>query len=214
MVEQAEAVTGVRAATAADSGYHSAAALAGMEARDQTIVMPDPKEPKPDDRYAKEHFVYDAESDTYQCPEGKTLARAKTPVLRRKGTLPAIRYRAKRSDCLACPMLALCLQGKTKTPAHGRSITFTDEDERLRRHRAWMQQDEAQALYQTRKEWSEQPFGTMKGEMGFRQFLHRGIPKVTNEWHLVLTASNLRTLYGRWKRLPKDERFSLRVAAS
>lgn len=213
MVERAEAATGKRAKTAADPGYHSAAALAGMAERGQTIVMPDPKEPKPEDRYAKEFFVYDAERDTYQCPEGKPLVRAVTPVIRSEGKLPAIRYRAKRRDCLACPALARCVS-TAGTPAHGRSITITEEDERLRAHREWMKQEEAQALYRLRKEWSEQPFALVKTELGVRTFLHRGLVKVTNEWHLVLTAANLRTLYGRWKRLPADQRFSLRMPAA
>jgi Transposase DDE domain len=45
--------------------------------------------------------------------------------------------------------------------------------------------------YRLRKQIVEPVFGQIKQARGFRQFLLRGIDKVTNEWALICTAHNL-----------------------
>ena len=45
--------------------------------------------------------------------------------------------------------------------------------------------------YRLRKQIVEPVFGQIKQARGFRQFLLRGIEKVTAEWALVCTAHNL-----------------------
>jgi len=45
--------------------------------------------------------------------------------------------------------------------------------------------------YRLRKQIVEPVFGQVKQARGFRQFLLRGIEKVTNEWALICTAHNL-----------------------
>ena len=45
--------------------------------------------------------------------------------------------------------------------------------------------------YRLRKQVVEPVFGQIKQAMGFRQFLLRGLAKVTAEWQLVCTAHNL-----------------------
>jgi hypothetical protein len=46
-----------------------------------------------------------------------------------------------------------------------------------------------------RKSTDELVFGCIKGAMGFRQFLLRGIDKVRGEWALVCIAYNIRKLH-------------------
>ena len=48
---------------------------------------------------------------------------------------------------------------------------------------------------------AEPPFGFIKQGLGFRQFLLRGLEKVSGEWTLVTLAYNLRRLHdsGRWR---------------
>ena len=50
-------------------------------------------------------------------------------------------------------------------------------------------------LYKLRQQTVEPVFGIIKSAMGFRQFLLRGIDKVSTEWKLVGLAYNLRRLH-------------------
>ena len=45
--------------------------------------------------------------------------------------------------------------------------------------------------YRLRKQIVEPVFGQIKAARGFRQFLMRGIEKVTAEWAMICTAHNL-----------------------
>lgn len=48
--------------------------------------------------------------------------------------------------------------------------------------------------YRLRKQVVEPVFGQLKAALGFRQFLLRGLQKVSHEWRLLCTAHNLRKL--------------------
>jgi transposase len=61
------------------------------------------------------------------------------------------------------------------------------------RHR--LKTAEGKTLYKLRQQTVEPVFGIIKSAMGFRQFLLRGIRKVTTEWTLVCLAYNLRRLH-------------------
>jgi transposase len=50
-------------------------------------------------------------------------------------------------------------------------------------------------IYRLRKQTVEPVFGIVKQVMGFRQFLLRGVEKVSGEWKLVATAYNFKRLY-------------------
>ncbi len=52
-----------------------------------------------------------------------------------------------------------------------------------------------QRLYRLRKQTVEPVFGIIKQAMGFRQFLLRGIEKVSMEWTLLCLAFNVRRLF-------------------
>jgi hypothetical protein len=51
------------------------------------------------------------------------------------------------------------------------------------------------ALYKLRQQTVEPVFGIIKGVLGFRQFLLRGVKKVGLEWELVCLAYNFRRLH-------------------
>ena len=51
------------------------------------------------------------------------------------------------------------------------------------------------ALYKLRQQTVEPVFGIIKSAMGFRQFLLRGVNKVSLEWELVCLAYNMRRLH-------------------
>jgi len=69
------------------------------------------KSQRNDGTFSRDDFTYDYVSDTYRCPAGKTLQH-----YRRRFTMPrtgaphgnALRYRASKRDCDACPLKPRC----------------------------------------------------------------------------------------------------------
>jgi len=55
--------------------------------------------------------------------------------------------------------------------------------------------EEGRAIYGKRACTAEPTFGIIKQGMGFRQFLLRGLKKVSGEWNLVCLAYNLKRLH-------------------
>ena len=72
-------------------------------------------------------------------------------------------------------------------------------DVALRRHRAWMETEEAKQAYGLRKQLVEPVFGIIKEQLGARRFLLRGLANVKAEWTVLATAFNLRTLWKAWR---------------
>ena len=60
---------------------------------------------------------------------------------------------------------------------------------------AKLRTEEGRKMYRRRACTVEPVFGIIKAAMGFRQFLLRGLRKVTGEWSLVCLAYNLRRLH-------------------
>jgi len=60
---------------------------------------------------------------------------------------------------------------------------------------AKIRSEEGRRIYAKRKSTVEPTFGIIKAPMGFRQFLLRGMEKVSSEWTLVCTAYNLKRLW-------------------
>jgi transposase len=60
--------------------------------------------------------------------------------------------------------------------------------------KARLEQDDAKALYQRRKQTVEPVFGIIKSAMGFRRFHLRGLAKVASEWTLVTLAYNCKRM--------------------
>ena len=190
MLERAEEMTGVKAPlTLADAGYHSAAALQECADRSQQMAMPEPPRGKATDHpYHKDRFLYDADSDTYKCPQGQVLrfVNGQYP----EGSKRSM-YQAPKRICRACPVLAEC----TTNRARRRRLVIGPHDVVLRRHRAWMATKDAELAFKRRKYLIEPVFGIIKEQQGVRRFLLRGIGNVAAEWSLLATAFNLRTLW-------------------
>lgn len=71
----------------------------------------------------------------------------------------------------------------------------TYSDKRLLSMQQKMKTDEARGRYAKRKQTVEPVFGIIKSAMGFRQFLLRGLEKVSLEWSLVCLAYNMKHLH-------------------
>ncbi len=119
-------------------------------------------------------FVYEAGSDTYTCPAGKTLHHES----KAKGSGKTVHsYRAPAADCLACPFKARCCP---KT-ANGRSVCRSEDHPAVAAFMTKMQTDEAKAIYRQRGPIAEFPNLWIKAKIGLRQFRLRGLRKVGME---------------------------------
>ena len=198
MLERAEEITGVKVPlTLADGGYHSAAALQECADRGQLMVMPEPPRGKATDHpYHKDRFGYDADSDTYKCPQGQVLRFVSGQYP--KGSKRRM-YQAPKRICRACPVVAEC----TTNSSRRRRLIIGPHDMVLRRHRAWMATKDAEFALKRRKHLIEPVFGIIKEQQGVRRFLLRGIGNVAAEWNLLATAFNLRTLWRIWRSRPR-----------
>jgi transposase len=65
-----------------------------------------------------------------------------------------------------------------------------------------MKTEEAKKIYKQRNQVIEPAIGNYKENLGFREFLTRGIRSVRNEFNLVCTAVNLKKI---WIYLNKNE---------
>jgi transposase len=195
MLDRVAATTGRGVTTVlTDGGYHDGATVTACAERGQRVVMPEAQQQALADPYHKDHFVYDATTDTYTCPEEQTLtfrgekARTARPVMRV--------YRGEVAVCRACPVFGVC----TKDHRQGRALEVGPHETAVRDHREWMATEEAKTLYRQRKALIEPVFGVLKEELGARRFLLRGVANVRAEWTLLATAFNLRTCVRLWQR--------------
>ena len=155
---------------------------------------------KHDGKLDRASFVYDAWADCYYCPMGRRLDFAGVQDKQRKGGI----YRLYRgTGCAGCPLARECTAAKG---GKGRTV-FRGEHEPLREAtEARMKTEEGRAIYARRRWTSETPFGVMKGWIGLRQFLLRGLEKVKTEWLWACTAYNV------WKLAREVARMRVRFA--
>lgn len=195
MIEQAADNVGQKddgdRVTLADAGYHSGSNLEECDLNRHQVLMPEAQESKRQHPYHKEHFSYNADSDSYLCPQGQELTYRN--ISRKKGYEARV-YRAKGTVCQGCPAFGTCTKDR-----HGRSIKVGPHEEILGRHRALMDTEEAKELYKLRKQLVEPVFGILKEQLRARRFLLRGLDNVRSEWALIASAFNMRSLYWVWK---------------
>lgn len=80
-------------------------------------------------------------------------------------------------------------------PEKNKRPTYMSQSAWGKAMKAKLKTDQGRALYKLRKQTVEPVFGIIKQAMGFRQFLLRGIKKVSGEWDLVCLAYNLKRLH-------------------
>ncbi len=174
----------------ADAKYSSVADVKKMDS-EINIVVPSLKQAQEDkglhpiQPFDKKHFVYDAHTDEYVCPEGKHLKfRNFTPEEHKI-------YQAPGSECRACPHFGDPDSGHCTQSSMGRRITRLKDEEFKERLEANYLRPENQVLYKLRKEKIEHPFGHMKRNLGAGQFMLRGKAKVDAEASILATCFDL-----------------------
>ncbi|MCB0535592.1 MAG: IS1182 family transposase [Saprospiraceae bacterium] len=181
----------------ADKGYHNAAELAYLQENNiETYVAERDQsgsQPKAEG-FRKDNFEYDAELDSYTCPQGKQLTTNGTLYSKpnaRGGTAYRFkRYTSSYTVCWACPKRDQCLSDTAKKYRHGRYLERNEHQEALDNNRQNLKKDPD--LYKQRQAIVEHPFGTIKRSWGDTYTLLKGKEKVNGEWALIHLCYNLR----------------------
>jgi transposase len=141
--------------------------------------------------YHSSRFIYDAQTNSYLCPQGKILS---YEGKEQRHLQVSYRYRAKRLDCEGCPMKSQCCPGNRVV---GRSVHRSEELAQVAEFRHKMQSEEARAIYKTRAQIAETPNLWIKEKFKLRQFSVRGLAKVGMEALWACLTYNIRV----WMRL-------------
>jgi transposase len=196
MLDEAQAMTGRSAqVVATDTGYFSMIGIAHAQELGIEAYVPERRATRKDgptkNPYHKEHFVYDAVSDTFTCPLGQFLTYYADE--QRQGRKVRV---FKCHTCSGCPAQA---SGEcTKSP--GRRITLYGHEVVLKVHAAKMQTEEARTILRQRSAIVEPVFAIFREQLGLVRFLVRGLENVKAEWRLLAIAHNLRKLWKLWWR--------------
>lgn len=144
-----------------------------------------------EDPYRKENFKYDAQTDTYECPEKQLLRYThKREDVTKNGFVANVKI-YKASGCVSCSRRDAC----TKSKEGNRMITVNNQLDIYKKiARANLQSPKGIELRKRRPVEIESCFGDIKHNMGFRRFHLRGLRKVQTEITIVSMAHNLRKL--------------------
>lgn len=179
-----------------DAGYHSKRVLEAAEQHEIELLCPEgqsqgeswTKQSKK--QYQKSQFEYDAQRDSYRCPQGEELTR----FSEYKGNE---RYQGyvlyATSACVQCAQRCHC----TKSP-QGRRIKRYKEDEAKEQLRQKMEEPENRQRYRKRQGMVEPVFSHLKCRQGLRRFRRKGLKAVRCEFALHAMAYNLSRAVALW----------------
>jgi transposase len=170
---------------AADTGYGSAEML-GWLVEEQGIEPHIPvwdKSGRKDGTFSRSDFNYDARTDAYTCPAGKSLTTRGTVV-----NDDLVLYRASKADCTGCDLKSRCCP---KEPV--RKIPRSIHEAARDRARAI---SKTEAYLQSRRERKkvEMLFAHLKRILRLDRLRLRGPNGARDEFLLAATAQNLRKL--------------------
>lgn len=179
----------------ADGGYVSRKNIIEMESRHVDFIAPQCDEAaKGKNNYATHgissdyeasRFMYEASTNSYRCPQGKTLALDARCEDELKITH---KYCAKPDDCFNCVAKGQCCPGNRKS---GRTLHRIEELPAVNRFREKMQTESAQQTYRIRSQIAETPNLWIKAKFKLRQFYVRGFKKAGMETLWVCMAYNI-----------------------
>lgn len=205
-MDRVEASMGSQPAQAVvDGGYTKKENIVGMAEREIDLIGSLEHEEKNRqarqrrqgyaDAYAPSKFVYDADTDTYRCPEGCLLrhrGQRRMPGKTEHG------YAARESDCKPCPHKQECAPNNPRQ----RNLVRIVDDPEVVAFRQKMQTEDAKLIYRTRGEISEFPNAWIKEKLGLRRFHVFGKTKAQTELLWAVFTYNAQ----RWIRLCWNER--------
>ena len=196
MIEQTESNTQEKVKeVAADCGYGSYANYEYLEQREIDGYVPDSnfqqyksgEYEKEENRYHYTNFEYDGATDSYVCPEGKRLAYWKTRTNKTESRQWNHKV-YKGTECGACQKRSLCTKAKV------RELLIDIREPLLQKMREKLLSDDGKTKYFMRHYIIEPIFGHLKFNVGYRNFLLRGLEKVRAEFKLMCIGWNLKKM--------------------
>jgi transposase len=149
------------------------------------------KSQRSDGTFSRDDFSYDQASDTYRCPAAKTLWRYRRPfTVPRSGPIKnnAVRYRASKHDCDACPFKPRCCPN---APARNVPRSIYEGARDLARDIA---KTKAYQASRCQRKKVEMLFAHLKRILKLDRLRLRGPNGARDEFPLAATAQNLRKL--------------------
>jgi transposase len=193
MAARAKSILGHDGFTALlDKGYHTGSEISRChEMNIETLVaVPSLSTQAPDPAYNIDQFIYNANTNTYQCPQGNILY-TNGSWYDKGGDHKIRQYKTKA--CKHCPDRDHCTKAK-----NGRMIERSEFTEAVQRNKNAIENN--RELYKKRQEIVEHPFGTIKRQWGFDYTLMKGKKKVDGEVGLIFIAylfTRMRSILGK-----------------
>jgi hypothetical protein len=143
------------------------------------------------DMFKTDNWEYNKQEKYYVCPNGKRLM---FKDIRKKKTYAGYPITLERYECESC---TYCRLKKHCTKAKGnRSIERNERWLHLKQKaRRVLEDEQYRELRKQRSVEVETVFGQIKGNLGYRRFLLRGIFKVSTEWGLLALGYNLKQIF-------------------
>ena len=138
--------------------------------------------------YHKDHFKYDEDEDTYECPEGKPLEFQKDTVTKGK---KSSHYACQLKDCVSCSENEKCITTKSDRKKGYRTIADDGFNLYRKEMREKMQELDSKEIYKKRSSEVEPVFGQIKWNRKINRFSLRGLEKVRTEMVWIAIAHNL-----------------------
>lgn len=178
-----------------DAGYAAIAVFEWMVAEGIDLLCPTGKATTEENwektdqggRFAKGAFRYEAVSDEYRCPAGRTLQYVDSGENPRGGRYRRYRGRA----CAGCELRSRCT-----TDRHGRTVKRYDGEEVKEAMVAVLAQPRARAKYRRRSVLAEPAFAELRERQGLKRFRRRGLTGVQVEFALHCIAFDLKKAVG------------------
>jgi transposase len=167
----------------ADRGYFKGEEILACDGASITTYLPRPQTSGNVKKgmFSKRDFIYHAEDDEYECPDGERLTwRFETEE--KEQTV----HKYWSSACTHCSVKSLC------TTSNYRRITRWEYEEVIEELEARL--DHEPERMRARRETVEHPFGTIKSWMGYTHFQMKTLPRVSTEMSLHVLAYNMKRL--------------------
>jgi transposase len=189
MYEKVKKVTGKEPEeVSADCGYYSGENMLYIEEEEIDVYLPDQTFEKEASEgifeFDKSRFSYNEKEDTLTCPTGEKLVFKQN--YKQKGIQSRI-YVGER--CEVCGRRVECTRGKV------RHVKISDVDRLREKMRAKLLSEDGRSRYKKRFFTVEPVFGNLKKNLGYRDFLLRGLRKVKGEFNLMCMAHNLKKIH-------------------
>ena len=143
-------------------------------------------------RFPASWFQYDADNDSYICPQGERLPYHSTDDRQQR-----YNYKAPDAVCAACEVRAQCVRGKG-----GRRLSHSIFKPYLDRVQAYPKLAAYQKAMRKRQVWVEPKFAEVKEWHQGARFRLRGLRKVNMEALLKASGQNIKQLLKASKEMP------------